>query len=70
MLNLEAIRSAPVAREPFPHFLVERVLDAEALRKIRGDFPNISSTGIYPVDELTYGPSFSTLIDEIRSSDL
>jgi len=70
MLNLEAIRSAPVAREPFPHFLVEHVLDAEALRKIRGDFPNITSTGIYPVDELKYGPSFSALIDEIRSSDL
>lgn len=70
MINLEAIRSAPVARDPFPHFLVERVLDADSLRRIRDDFPSITSTGIYPVDELAYGPAFSALIDEIRSSDL
>ena len=70
MLNFEAIRKAPVAREPFPHFLVTNVLDTPTLRNVRDDFPDIMSSGVYPLEELKFGGNFARLIDDIRSQEL
>lgn len=70
MIDLEKIRSAPVAMEPFPHFVIENIVSPADLKAVGGDFPNISSTGVYPLSELTYGPAFDRLISDIRSSRL
>lgn len=70
MLDLEAIRRAPVTHEPFSFFQVARAMDREALGRIATDFPAILQPGIFPLDELSGGPAFNALIEEIRGADL
>lgn len=70
MLNFEPIEQASVATEPFPYFMAKGVLSPEALQNIKGDFPPISQPGVFPLPELTYGPQFETLINDIRSREL
>lgn len=70
MLDLEALRAAPVASDPFPYFTASGTLDPDALAAIRADFPAIAHPGIFPLAELAYGPAFAALIEEIRGADL
>ena len=70
MLDLDAIRRSAVAREPFSYLATSGVLDHATLNRIQGDFPAISQPGIFPLAELTAGPAFNELIDEIGGPDL
>ena len=70
MLELDAIRRSAVAHEPFCYFASAGVLGPDALNRIQADFPAISQPGIFPLEELTVGPAFNELIDEIRGPDL
>jgi hypothetical protein len=70
VIDLDKVRAAPVAREPFSYFLAEHVIPDADLSAVRRDFPAIQSTGVYPLDELTYGEAFARLIEEIKSRDL
>jgi SM-20-related protein len=69
MINLDSVRRAPVTSEPFSFFLAENVLTPASLDEIRIDFPNITSSGIFPLEELKYGPSFTDLIEDLRSAE-
>ena len=68
MLKVDAIASAEAAREPFC-FLVTQVLEQDDLEKIRADFPSIGKPGIFPLEELKYGPAFEAVINEMRSPE-
>lgn len=70
MIDLDAIARAEVASEPFRFFAAQNVLNAGDLAAIREDFPSIRKPGIFPVSELSYGPAFGRLIEEIRSPEL
>ena len=70
MIDLNAISKADVAREPFQFFATGNVLPKTDLEAIRRDFPKIEKPGIFPLSELTYGPAFGKLIDDIRSPAL
>ncbi len=50
--------------------VAEGVLAETDLSEVAADFPTIKGLGVYPLPELTYGPAFARLVDEIRSSDL
>ncbi len=65
MINFDAIAKTEVTREPFQFFAVPDVLSAVDLAAVRGDFPNIRKPGIFPLSELSYGPAFSRLIEDI-----
>jgi hypothetical protein len=69
VINLDAIRKTDVAQEPFQFFSTPGVLSAVDLAAIRADFPDIREPGIFPLSELTYGPAFARLIDDITSAD-
>ena len=70
MINFEKLGSTPVTTEPFPHFVVEGLLSDDDLDAVSRDFPPISSSGVYPLSELKYGPAFERLVDEIKSPRL
>lgn len=70
MLNLQAIATAPLVAEPFPHFAVPGVLDEAALTQIGADFPAIRDPGIFPLSELNYGDGFAALIADIEGAEL
>jgi SM-20-related protein len=70
MLDLAAIRRAPVALEPFRYFTAGGVLSGAALADAIRDFPQIDGPGVFPLEELRPGPAFESLIDAIRRDDL
>jgi SM-20-related protein len=65
-LNFEALRSTPTVPEPFPHLVVPRFVMSDSLVKIEGQYPRLDSPGSFPLDGLTYGPAFQTLLDELN----
>ncbi len=69
-IDLDALRAAPLRREPFDHFLATGILREGAAEEIERDFPKLSGAGLYPADEAGGGPAFRALIDEIQSPAL
>ena len=70
MIDFDAIARAIVRREPFPFFAAPGVLSAVDLAAIRADFPPIRKPGIFPLSEISYGPAFARLVEDIRSQEL
>jgi SM-20-related protein len=66
-LRLEAFRATPLVKEPFEHLIVSGFIDPAALAAINADYPKISSSGSFPVDQVSFGPTFQTLLDELES---
>lgn len=69
MLNLEAIWRTEVSERPFSFFVVENILSAADLAAVKNDFPSIDRPGLFPIQDVTYGPAFKRLVSEIRSRD-
>ncbi|MHA1600199.1 MAG: 2OG-Fe(II) oxygenase [Alphaproteobacteria bacterium] len=70
MIDFDAIAGTEATRDPFQFFATPGVLNTEDLAAIRADFPDIRKPGIFPLSELTYGPAFARLIEDIRSQEL
>ena len=70
MIDYRAIRNTTVVRQPFKFFATPGVLSPVDLATIEVDFPMIRKPGIFPLSELTYGPAFAALIDDICSFEL
>jgi SM-20-related protein len=70
LIDLDAVRAAQTAREPFDHFVATRVLSAEAAAEIAADFPKLAGPGLYPAGEAGGGPAFRALIREIEGPAL
>jgi SM-20-related protein len=68
-LRLDALRATPLTREPFPYLISEGFVGPAALAAINADYPKISSSGSFPVDEVSFGPSFQRLLDELESEE-
>lgn len=66
-LRLETFRATPLVREPFPHLIVSGFIGPQALAAINADYPKISTSGSFPVDQVGFGPAFQTLLDELES---
>jgi SM-20-related protein len=66
-LRLEAFRATPLVKEPFEHLIVSGLIRPAALAAINADYPKISSSGSFPVDQVDFGPAFQTLLDELES---
>jgi SM-20-related protein len=65
MLDFAALRAAPVVRDPFTYLIADDVVPADAAGEITRDFPRIASTGSHPLSDLSYGPAFGMLVEEI-----
>jgi hypothetical protein len=69
ILNADAVRNAPLSREPYSFFLGSGVLKEEAIPDLKRDFPNITKPGYLTVDEVDLKGKFKTLVDEIESDE-
>jgi hypothetical protein len=69
ILDVQAIRAAPVSREPYLHTLGSNVLNPSAVEEIRRDFPEIGKPGYLTVDEVSLKGRFKALIDELESDE-
>jgi SM-20-related protein len=68
-LRLQAFRATPLVREPFQHLIVPGFISPEGLAAINADYPRISSSGSFPVDQVSFGAQFQNLLDELESDD-
>jgi len=69
MLDLERFHITPLTREPFEFLVVPEFVKAEARAGIDMDYPNVARAGSFPLREVTYGPAFGNLIEEMRSEE-
>jgi hypothetical protein len=70
LIDLDVIRNAPTAREPYPHFMASGFLRREAIPDLRRDFPDIHKPGFLTVQDVDLRGSFKRLIEEIEGSAL
>ena len=69
LVNVEAVRNAPVTTEPYHYFLGAGLLKDEAVPDLKRDFPAIDKPGYLTVDEVQLKGRFKTLIDELESPE-
>ena len=70
VLDLDRLRAAPLARDPFDFVVVEEFLRRDALASLLADFPEIRGHGSYPVERLSYGPGFALLVAALTGAEL
>jgi SM-20-related protein len=70
LVDLERLRQATVFHEPFPFMIATNLLDRKGLGALRSDFPKIDRPGLFPVSELSYGPAFTALLDELLGTEV
>ena len=68
-LRLEAFRTTPLVKQPFEYLIVPGFIGASALAEINADYPKISASGSFPVDEVSFGPAFQRMLDELESDE-
>lgn len=69
MLRLDTLAERPATPEPFTHLTAEGLLPEQAKAELDRDFPDESKTGFFPVEQLSYGPRFAELLDDLRSPE-
>jgi len=68
-LRLDAFHATPLVREPFQHLVVSGFIGPQALAAINADYPKISSSGSFPVDQVKFGPAFQDVLDELEGDE-
>ena len=65
--KLEALRAAPLSTDPFPFLVAPGFLAPEDLAAVNADYPAIDSAANHALGDLSYGPAFAGLIDDLES---
>jgi SM-20-related protein len=68
-LGIEQFRTTPLMRQPFEHLIVPQFIGPRPLSEINADYPKISKSGSFPIDQLAFGPAFRNFLDELNSDD-
>jgi hypothetical protein len=67
ILNLQAVTKALARTEPYPHFMGEGVLNAEAIPALHETFPNIADPGYFPIDDVPVTGAFAELLADLQA---
>jgi SM-20-related protein len=70
ILDLDALRAAPLETDPFEFVVVENFVCGDALAAVLSDYPTVESAGSFPVEVLAYGPAFGRLVDALTGAEL
>ena len=68
-LGIEQFRTTPLERQPFEHLIVPQFIGPRPLAEINADYPKISTSGSFPVEQLSFGPAFRNFLEELNSDD-
>jgi len=64
-LNLDKLRAAKVASEPYMYTVLPGFLSPDSVRAINATYPNIEKGGSYPVESLEENMIIKEVIDEL-----
>ena len=70
VLDLAKFDATPLQREKCDFIVVPQFVLPEALDGINADYPTITTPGNYPVEELSFGPRFGELVDELTGPEV
>jgi hypothetical protein len=70
VLDVEAIRRAEVAHQPYDFFSATEVLRPEVVGDLRRDFPDLAKPGYLTLDDGQLKGRFRTLIEELEGEEL
>jgi SM-20-related protein len=70
VLDLDRLRAAPLAREPFEFVVVDEFLRRDEAAAIAADFPVVERPGSFPLDTFALRPAFARLVAELEGPDL
>ena len=68
-LDLDALKAAPLTKQPFQYLVVPGFVRPEACAEINRDYPKIAESGSFAVAQLSYGSNFAELLDEMASEE-
>ncbi len=68
-LRLDAFSKTPLITNPFQYLVVPGFVDAAAFKAVLVDYPKITTSGSFPVDQVTFGPAFRTLLDKLEGDE-
>ena len=66
MLRLDVLAERPTTPAPFPHLTAEGLIGEAEKAALARDFPDEGKTGFFPVEQLSYGPAFQRLLDDLN----
>jgi SM-20-related protein len=69
-INLDAIREAPLSREPYSFFLGSNFLADESAEDLGEAFPDITKPGYLTIDDVQLEGQFKSLIEELEGPEL
>jgi hypothetical protein len=68
-INLDVLHAASLQTDPFDFLVAPGFIDAEALARINKDYPAIDTAANHALDNLTCGPAFSSLMEELQGPE-
>ena len=69
-INLDALRAAKVASDPFPYLIVPNFIRPETLAAVEADYPAIDLPGSFPLPSVKCGAVFRQLMDDIQGPEM
>ena len=70
VLDVAAFRTTPLTRQPFEFLVLPGFVKAVALEAIHAGFPHVDRPGSFPLSEVSYGPGFGALVDELNGPEM
>ncbi len=70
MIDLDALRAAQLQTEPFDFLVAPDVLRAGVLPRVNADYPPIETAANHALENLTGGPAFDSLMEELQGPEL
>ena len=70
LINLEALRSAQLHTDPYDYLVAPGFISPEALARVNADYPAIDTAANHALENLSFGPAFGALMDEVRGQEV
>lgn len=68
ILDMEALSAAETSAAPYPHFVVGQSMSGDYVDEVLRDFPEITAGGSFALSELSPGPRFNELLEELNGA--
>lgn len=70
LIDLDALKNAPLSNDPFDYAIVPGFVRREALEDVHRDYPDVGKPGSFPVGLVSYGPAFGQILEAIQSPEM
>jgi hypothetical protein len=69
LIDLDALRRAPLVRDPFDFLVAPDALGPAAQTAVHADYPEIATPANHKLEDLRPGPAFAQLMAELQSPE-